>query len=47
MNIGIFNWGDIYEEFATRLLKYKNNRKGLISKIQNVYEEIDMKLPKM
>ena len=24
MNIGIFNWGDIYEEFATRLLKYKN-----------------------
>ena len=47
MNIGIFNWGDIYEEFATRLLKYKNDRKGLISKIQNVYEEIDMKLPKM
>ena len=47
MNIGIFNWGDIYEEFATRLLKYKNNRKGLISKIQNVYEEIDMKSPKM
>ena len=45
--IGTFNWSDIYEEFATRLLEYKNDRKGLISKIQNVYEEIDMKLPKM
>ena len=47
MNIGIFNWGDIYEEFATKLLEYKNDRKNLISKLQNVYEEIDMKLPKM
>ena len=47
MNIGIFNWGDIYEEFATKLLEYKNDRKNLISKLQNVYEEIDMKLSKM
>ena len=47
MNEATFIWSEIYEEFATKLLEYKNNRKNLISKLQNVYEEIDMKLPKM
>ena len=47
MNEATFIWNEIYEEFATKLLEYKNDRKNLISKIQNVYEEIDMKLPKM
>ena len=47
MNEATFNWSEIYEEFATKLLEYKNDRKDLISKLQNVYEEIDMKLPKM
>ncbi|MFR5366402.1 AAA family ATPase [Intestinibacter bartlettii] len=47
MNEATFIWNEIYEEFATKLLEYKNNRKNLISKLQNVYEEIDMKLPKM
>ena len=41
MNEATFIWSEIYEEFATKLLEYKNNRKNLISKLQNVYEEID------
>ena len=47
MNEATFIWSEIYEEFATKLLEYKNGRKNLISKLQNVYEEIDMKLSKM
>ena len=47
MNEATFIWNEIYEEFATKLLEYKNGRKNLISKLQNVYEEIDMKLSKM
>lgn len=47
MNEATFIWNEIYEEFATKLLEYKNDRKNLISKLQNVYEEIDMKLSKM
>ena len=47
MNESTFIWIEIYEEFATKLLEYKNDRKNLISKLQNVYEEIDMKLSKM
>ena len=47
MDEATFIWSEIYEEFATKLLEYKNDRKNLISKLQNVYEEIDMKLPKM
>ena len=47
MDEATFNWSNFYEEFATILLEYKNDRKNLISKLQNVYEEIDMKLPKM
>ena len=47
MNEATFIWSEIYEEFATKLLEYKNDRKNLISKLQNVYEEIDIKLSKM
>ena len=47
MNEATFNWSGIYEEFATKLLEYKNDRKSLIGKLQNIYEEIGMKLPKM
>ena len=47
MNEATFIWNEIYEEFATKLLEYKNDRKNLISKLQNVYEEIDIKLSKM
>ena len=47
MDEATFNWSNFYEEFATILLEYKNDRKNLISKLQNVYEEIGMKLPKI
>ena len=42
-----FGWVDFYTEFATKLLAYKENRKELIQKIQNVYKAIVMKLPKL
>ena len=41
------NWVDFYTEFATKLLEYKNDRKSLIEKFQNVYKQIDMKFPKI
>ncbi len=41
MNEATFNWSGIYEEFATKLLEYKNDRKNLIGKLQNIYEEIE------
>lgn len=40
-------WVAFYMEFATKLLPYKNDRKSLIAKLQGVYQEIDMKFPKM
>jgi 5-methylcytosine-specific restriction protein B len=40
-------WTDFYMEFADKLLEYKNNRRELIKKIQNVYSSLDMKLPKL
>ena len=42
-----FEWVDFYEEFASKLLEYKNNRKELIDKLVNVYDSIRMKLPKL
>ena len=47
MDEATFNWSNFYGEFATTLLEYKNDRKGLISKLKSAYEEIDMKLSKM
>ncbi|MDO5566684.1 MAG: winged helix-turn-helix domain-containing protein, partial [Planctomycetia bacterium] len=40
-------WVEFYSEFATKLLTYKNNRSELIRKIQNVFDSIQMKFPKM
>lgn len=34
-------------EFADKLLEYENNRKELVSKIQNIYSNIGMKFPKL
>ena len=42
-----FGWVDFYTEFATRLLEYQRNRKDLIRKIQNTYESIGQKLPRL
>ena len=40
-----YDWTNIYQEFANRLLEYKNNRTELINKLKNVYEEINLKYP--
>lgn len=42
-----FKWIDFYTEFATKLMEYKNDRKELIRKLQNVYSAIGIKLPKL
>ena len=38
-------WTDFYMEFADKLLEYKNNRTELITKLQNVFKNLNMKLP--
>lgn len=40
-------WIKFYKKFATELLSYKNKHDFLIDKLQNVYQAIDMKFPKM
>ena len=42
-----FKWVDYYEEFASKLLEYKNIRNELIDKIAKVYDSIGIKLPKL
>lgn len=42
-----FKWVDYYEEFASKLLEYRNNRKELIDKLVKVFDSIEMKLPKL
>ena len=37
MDEATFNWSNFYGEFATTLLEYKNDRKGLISKLKSAY----------
>lgn len=38
-------WGDFYQEFANKILQYKNNRKDLITIIRKIYDNINIKLP--
>ena len=40
-----FDWIPFYEEFADKLLAYKDNRQELIEKIKQVYEVTGIKLP--
>lgn len=47
MGTNKITWVEFYTEFATKLLEYKNDRKNLIEKLQKIYQEIDMKFPKM
>ena len=47
MDDNTLNWTDLYMEFADELLKYKNNRTELIEKIKNVFNNINMPLPKL
>ena len=42
-----FDWIPFYEEFADKLLAYKDNRQGLIEKIKQVYDVTGIKLPRL
>lgn len=40
-----FNWVDFYEEFAFKLLEYKDNREDLIENVKTIFEKASIKLP--
>lgn len=40
-----FEWVDFYNEFANKLLQYKNNRKELIEKVKTIYKNTGIKMP--
>ena len=40
-------WTVFYEAFATKLLEYKDKRKELVNKLQNVFNKINMPFPKL
>ena len=42
-----YTWIGFYEELATRLLTFRDNRAELIGKIKQVYSNIGLKLPKL
>lgn len=42
-----FDWVDFYHELAEKLLRYKNNRKTLIDKVNAIYTETGLKLPNL
>lgn len=42
-----YDWVSFYEEFADKLLKYKDNREELIKKIYRIYEIAEIKMPTM
>ncbi len=41
----MFSWVSFYEEFATKLLAYKNDRKVLLTKISQCFEELPFAYP--
>ena len=42
---GVFAWVDFYQEFADKLLQYKDNRQELIAKVKQIFDRIGLKLP--
>lgn len=40
-----FDWVDFYKEFAQKLLKYKVNRKELVSIVESVYKDSAINMP--
>ena len=42
-----FGWIDFYSELATKLLDFKDDHKGLIEKIKEVYAKDNMDVPKL
>ena len=47
MNNDKFEWIDFYTEFAHKLLEFKDNRSLLIEKIQNIFSNLNIELPKL
>lgn len=41
----VFTWIPFYEEFATKLLAYKNNRKELLQIIKSCFDELPLEYP--
>ena len=41
----IFAWVDFYQEFADKLLQYKNNRQELIAKVKQMFEITGINMP--
>lgn len=42
-----YDWIDFYTEFATKLLPFKDDRKILIHKINSVYTNAGLSVPKL
>lgn len=42
-----FDWVEFYEEFAQKLLNYKNNRTELVNIVENVYKDTGIGIPKL
>jgi 5-methylcytosine-specific restriction protein B len=42
-----FDWISFYEEFADKLLEYKNDRKALIEKVIKIYDITGINMPKL
>lgn len=42
-----FDWVDFYQEFAKKLLQFKDDREELIEIVKHVYKETNIKLPKL
>lgn len=41
----VFQWTKFYPELANKLLRYKNNRQGLLILLEEVFKKIDMRFP--
>lgn len=40
-----YDWTNIYQEFANKLVEYKTNRIELINKLEKIYNELDIRYP--
>ena len=44
---GVFAWVDFYQEFADKLLQYKDNRQELIKKVEQMFDITGIKKPQL
>ena len=47
LNNDKIEWPEFYMEFADKLLEYKDNRKELINKIYQIFDDLDLSLPNL